>query len=77
MCKGSAKFRLNEKKTNKFAFLSVRKLTKSSENPKKHIFLFIFQFFSYFVWSIQKLCLFLQANKHFLSSTNIKSYETV
>ena len=32
--KGSAKFRLSEKNTKKFLFLSVRNLCKSSENIK-------------------------------------------
>jgi len=40
--KGSAKFRLSEENTNKFAFLSVRNLSKSSEMPKKKTFFFAF-----------------------------------
>ena len=37
--KDSAKFRFSEENTNKFAFLSVRKLSKSSEKPN---FIWIF-----------------------------------
>ena len=38
-CKDSAKFRLSEENTNKFAFLSVRNFSKSSKKPN------IFEFF--------------------------------
>ena len=38
-CKDSAKFRFSEENTNKFAFLSVRNLSKSSEKPN---FIWIF-----------------------------------
>ena len=35
--KDSAKFRFSEENTNKFAFLSVRKLSKSSEKTKFYL----------------------------------------
>jgi len=43
-CKGSVKFRLSEKNTNKFAFLSVRNIFKPSEKPKKNHFIYICYF---------------------------------
>ena len=38
VCKDSVKFRLSEKKTNKFAFYSVRNLSISSETQKIKIY---------------------------------------